>query len=65
LLVAGIIYFMAKSLLYGKASIVSPIAQMSFLGTLLLSMVFLKEKLTFRKGLGMACGLAAILLLCI
>ena len=65
LLVAGIIYFMAKSLLYGKASVVSPIAQMSFLGTLLLSVVFLKEKITWRKALGMVGGLAAILLLCI
>ena len=36
---------------------------MSFLGTLLLSVIFLKEKLEPFKIAGMVCGTAAILLL--
>ena len=63
LLVAGIVFFMAQSLALAKASIVLPIAQMSFLGTLTLSAIFLKERLTFPKILGILCGIAAILLL--
>lgn len=61
--VAGIVFFMASALKYGNASIVLTIAQMSFLGTLALSVIFLKEKLTIRKMIGMVCGIAAILLL--
>ena len=36
---------------------------MSFLGTLLLSVVFLKEKLEKFKIAGIVCGIGAILLL--
>ena len=63
--VAGIVFFMASALKYGDASIVLTIAQMSFLGTLNLSVIFLKEKLSIRKITGMLCGIAAILLLCL
>lgn len=63
LFVAGIVFFMAQALKFGNASVVLTIAQMSFLGTLVLSVIFLKEKLTFRKITGMVCGIAAILLL--
>jgi uncharacterized membrane protein len=63
LFVLGIVFFMAQSLALAKASIVLPIAQMSFLGTLTLSAIFLKERLTFPKILGILCGIAAILLL--
>ena len=62
-LVAGIVFFMAQSLALAKASIVLPIAQMSFLGTLILSTIFLKEKLNLPKILGILCGIGAILLL--
>ena len=61
--VAGIVFFMASALKYGDASVVLTIAQMSFLGTLTLSVIFLKEKLSIRKIAGMICGIAAILLL--
>lgn len=61
--VVGITFFMAKSLQYGAAGIVLSIAQMSFLGTLLLSVLFLKEKLEKFKVAGIVCGVAAILLL--
>ena len=63
LFVAGIVFFMALSLKYGDASVVLPIAQMSFIGTLILSVIFLKEKLSVRKIAGMVCGVLAVLLL--
>ncbi len=63
LLVSGIVIFMALSLQKGDASIVIPIAQMSFLGTFALGMLFLKERLTPAKGLGILFGTGAILLL--
>jgi drug/metabolite transporter (DMT)-like permease len=61
--VCGIVFFMAKALQAGGAGIVLSIAQMSFLGTLFLSVVFLKEKLEKFKIAGIVCGVAAILLL--
>ena len=61
--VAGIVFFMNNALKYGDASIVLTIAQMSFLGTLALSMIFLKEKLDRKKITGMVCGITALLLL--
>ena len=63
LFVSGIVFFMAKALQAGAAGIVLSIAQMSFLGTLFLSVVFLKEKLEKFKIAGIVCGVAAILLL--
>lgn len=63
--VAGIVFFMASALKFGDASIVLTIAQMSFLGTLTLSVIFLKEKLDIKKITGMICGILAILLLTI
>ena len=62
-LVAGIIYFMAESLAIGDASIVLPIQQMSFLATFFLGVIFLKEKVTWRKIAALGCGVAALLLL--
>lgn len=61
--VCGIVFFMAKALQAGGAGIVLSIAQMSFLGTLLLSVLILKEKLEKFKIAGVICGTAAILLL--
>ena len=63
LFVVGITFFMAKALQCGAAGVVLSIAQMSFLGTLLLSVIFLKEKLEKFKVAGILCGVAAILLL--
>jgi len=62
-LVTGIIFFMARSLALGDASIVLPIQQMSFLATFFLSVAFLKEKVTLRKIAALVCGVAALLLL--
>ena len=65
ILVAGIVVFMALSLQYGKAAIVLPIAQMSFLLTGAAGVVFLKEKFTVKTAAAFACGCGAILLLSI
>lgn len=64
-LVAGILLFTALALNTpgGKASVVLPIAQMSFLVTFVLSAIFLKEKITIRKIIALACGTAAMFLL--
>ncbi len=62
-LVTGIVVFMALSLQYGEASVVLPIAQMSFLVTLGLSVLLLKEKLNRRKIAAVCCGVIAVLLL--
>ena len=63
ILVAGIVFFMAASLHLGNAGIVLPIAQMSFLGTLLLSVLILKERIDVMKIAAVLCGAGAILLL--
>ena len=62
-LVCGIVFFMARMNACGNASIVNPIAQMSFLGTFLLSAVFLKERFTARKVVAILLGCVAILCL--
>lgn len=65
LFVFGIVFFMAHSVRLGNASIVLPIMQMSFILTFILSMTFLKEKLTAYKFCALLCGAAALLLLSI
>ena len=62
-LVVGITFFMAAALQYGQASVVMPIANMSFIGTLLLNLAAGHEKLTARKTVAAVCGAGAILLL--
>lgn len=64
-LVAGILYFMIKALNVegANASIVLPIAQMSFLVTFILSVIILKEKVTAPKIIAVICGIGAMLLL--
>ncbi len=63
--VTAIVFFMAAMLHIpdGAASIVLPIAQMSFLLTFILGVIFLKEKISKRKIAALLCGCAAILLL--
>lgn len=63
IMVAGIIFFMVLALRYGNASVVLPIAQMSFLATFILSVIFLKEKITALKILALLCGTGAMILL--
>lgn len=62
-LICGIVFFMALMLNTGAASVTLSIAQMSFLGTFALSMIFLKEKLTRRTALAIVLGVCAILFL--
>ena len=47
---------------YGEAVVVAPIAQLSFVLTGVLAIIFLKEKLTLRKGVGVAFAAASVLL---
>lgn len=47
---------------YGEAVVVAPIAQLSFVLTGALAVVFLKERLTPRKGAGVALAAASVLL---
>ena len=64
-LVAGIVFTMAAALQFGEASIVLPIAQMSFLLTFACSAIFLKEKMTRSVWVGIVYGIGAVLLLSI
>ncbi len=63
LLVSLVVLCMSWSLEAGDASLVLPIAQMSFLATFLLSVVFLHEKCTPRKAAALALGAASIVML--
>ncbi|OGV38664.1 MAG: hypothetical protein A2020_03835 [Lentisphaerae bacterium GWF2_45_14] len=63
LLVGGIIYFMALALQYGDASVVLPVAQMSFLGTCVLGVFFLRESMTVGKLIGISAGITSIIAL--
>ncbi|MDD5663174.1 MAG: GRP family sugar transporter [Victivallaceae bacterium] len=61
LLVCGIIYFMALALQHGDAAVVLPLAQMSFIATFGLGILFLKEKLSRKKAIGIIAGVLCIL----
>ena len=61
LLVGGIVLFMALALQYGDASVVLPLAQMSFIATAGLGILFLKEKISLKKILGIIAGILCIL----
>ena len=63
--VSGIVFFMAWMNACGNASVVNPIAQMSFLGTFVLSAIFLKEKMTKQKMIAVLFGIMAIIFLTI
>ena len=63
--VSGIVFFMAWMNACGNASVVNPIAQMSFLGTFVLSAIFLKEKMTKQKMIAVLFGIVAIIFLTI
>lgn len=64
-LVSAIVFFMAGMLNHsdGAATIVLPIAQMSFLLTFALGVIFLNEKVSQRKIFAVVCGCLAIALL--
>ena len=63
ILVSGIVVFMAWSLAYGDAVIVLPIAQMGFILTFLLGVIFLKEPFRKKHIAALLCGIAAVILL--
>lgn len=47
---------------YGDAVVIAPIAQLSFVLTGILAIVFLGERLSIRKSLGVACAVVSILI---
>lgn len=61
LLICGIVLFMALALQHGDAAVVLPLAQMSFIATCGLGILFLKEKLSLKKALGILAGILCIL----
>jgi drug/metabolite transporter (DMT)-like permease len=62
LLLVGLVMLLA-GLARGEASVLVPVAQLSFVVTAALGFVLLREELTLRKGLGLACAVAALVLL--
>ena len=65
LLICGIVFFLAKALESGQASVVIPIAQMSFVVTALLAWLFWGEKLSRKAITGMILACVSIILLSI
>lgn len=65
LMVAAIVFFMAGMLhsKEGDAALLLPLAQMSFLLTFVMGVVFLKEKASAQKVFALICGCIAIILL--
>lgn len=62
LLLFGLVMLVA-GLARGEASVLVPVAQMSFVVTAGLGFVFLREALTLRKGCGLAFAIAALICL--
>jgi drug/metabolite transporter (DMT)-like permease len=62
LLLFGLVMLLA-GLSRGEASVLVPVAQLSFVVTAGLGFVFLRETLTLRKGFGLAFAIAALLCL--
>ncbi len=54
---------LSVALVYGEAIVVTPIAQLSFVFTGILSVLFFKEHLSLKKGLGILFAILAVLVL--
>tara|TARA_Y100000588_G_C14209710_1_gene906188 strand:+ start:70 stop:909 length:840 start_codon:yes stop_codon:yes gene_type:complete len=66
--VCGILTFasylsLSFALLYGEAIVITPIVQLSFVFTAILSILFFKERLTLKKGLGILFAVFAVFIL--
>ncbi len=59
----GATIFLLRGVASGQASVLVPIAQMGFLVAALLGIFVLRERITFRKALGLASALAALAVL--
>jgi drug/metabolite transporter (DMT)-like permease len=60
LLLVAAFFLLIESLTRGEASVLVPTAQMSFVVTAVLGVIFLRESLTLRKGGGLVVALAAL-----
>lgn len=56
-------YFILIALESGNASVVIPIVRMGFVVTAICAFIFLHEKITLQKGLGLLCAAISIVLL--
>ncbi|MHC4633285.1 MAG: EamA family transporter, partial [Planctomycetota bacterium] len=56
-LLCGLVFFFAKAIEHGQASVIIPVSQMSFVVTAILAWLFFREKPSVRKiaGLILAC----------
>jgi uncharacterized membrane protein len=59
-LLAVAFILLTEALLHGEASVIIPIAQMGFVVTALLGVVFLREPFSLRTGCGLAGALGAL-----
>ena len=69
-LVIGLLIFVGTFLILlalkdGSASVVIPIGRMGFVVTAVCAFLFLKEKVTLQKGLGLFCAAVSLVLLSI
>jgi drug/metabolite transporter (DMT)-like permease len=62
-LLCGLVFFFAKALKQGQASIIIPVSQMSFIVTAVLAWLFLGEKPSARKIFGLALACLSIFIL--
>lgn len=62
LLFIGTVLFLL-ALKSGSASVITPITRMGFVVTAVCAFIFLKEKITLNKGLGILCAVASLILL--
>jgi uncharacterized membrane protein len=58
----GAFVFLMHALLLGPASVLVPVAQMSFVITALVGVAIFGERLDLRKGIGLAVATAALIL---
>jgi drug/metabolite transporter (DMT)-like permease len=61
----GAFVFLLHAVARGEASVMVPIAQMGFIVTAVLGVIFLHEQVTVRKVLGLAAALAALAVLAV
>jgi drug/metabolite transporter (DMT)-like permease len=64
-LVCGIVFFMAAAMKLGDASLVLPVSQLSFLGSALIGVILLGEKLLRRGMASLALGLLCIIMMAV
>ena len=57
------LFLLLEALKFGPASTIVPISQMSFIVSAITGILLFKEKFTWKKAIGLACAIGAIILL--